>query len=95
LGRYRVAVQIIETLPALRVLAGALRAALQFDGSFVRHSVYLAVRQRKCREGGKDIFVHASALEAAGIRTLNEGDRVSFVLEDDKAVGTGSELKKI
>ena len=56
---------------------------------------YLAVRQRKCREGGKDIFVHASALEAAGIRTLNEGDRVSFVLEDDKAVGTGSELKKI
>ena len=56
---------------------------------------YLAVRQRKCRESGKDIFVHASALEAAGIRTLNEGDRVSFVLEDDKAVGTGSELKKI
>ena len=44
---------------------------------------YLAVRQRKCRESGKDIFVHASALEAAGIRTLNEGDRVSFEIEDD------------
>jgi CspA family cold shock protein len=34
--------------------------------------------------GGKDVFVHATALEAAGIRGLNEGDRVSFVLEDDR-----------
>jgi len=48
-------------------------------------------------EGGKDIFVHASALEAAGIRALNEGDRVSFVLEDDRR-GRGkqaAQLKKI
>jgi CspA family cold shock protein len=28
--------------------------------------------------------VHATALEQANIRSLNEGDRVSFVLEDDK-----------
>ena len=35
-------------------------------------------------DGGKDVFVHASALEAAGIRSLNEGDRVSFELEDDR-----------
>ena len=34
--------------------------------------------------GGKDVFVHATALEAAGIRSLNEGDRVSYVLEDDR-----------
>jgi CspA family cold shock protein len=34
--------------------------------------------------GGKDVFVHATALERAGLRTLNEGDRVSFVLEDDR-----------
>ena len=27
--------------------------------------------------GGKDVFVHASALEAAGIRSLNEGQKVS------------------
>ena len=48
-------------------------------------------------EGGKDIFVHASALEAAGIRALDEGDRVSFVLEDDRR-GRGkqaAQLKKI
>ena len=35
-------------------------------------------------DGSKDVFVHATALEAAGIRSLNEGDRVSFVLEDDR-----------
>jgi cold shock protein len=48
-------------------------------------------------DGGKDVFVHASALEAGGIRMLNEGDRVSFVLEDDRK-GRGkqaAQLKKI
>jgi CspA family cold shock protein len=47
--------------------------------------------------GGKDVFVHATALEAAGIRMLNEGDRVSFVLEDDRK-GRGKQagqLKKL
>jgi CspA family cold shock protein len=34
--------------------------------------------------GGKDVFVHVTALERAGIRNLSEGDRVSFVLEDDR-----------
>ena len=33
--------------------------------------------------GDKDVFVHISALEASGLRGLNEGDKVSFVLEDD------------
>jgi len=28
--------------------------------------------------GGKDVFVHASAIEAAGMRSLAEGQRVSF-----------------
>jgi len=35
-------------------------------------------------DGSKDVFVHASALEKAGIRSLNEGDKVTFLLEDDK-----------
>ena len=28
--------------------------------------------------GGKDVFVHASAVEAAGMRVLAEGQRISF-----------------
>ena len=29
-------------------------------------------------DGGKDVFVHISAVERAGMSTLNEGQRVSF-----------------
>jgi len=33
--------------------------------------------------GSADVFVHISALEKAGIRQLNEGQKVSFDLEND------------
>jgi len=33
--------------------------------------------------GAKDVFVHVSALEASGIRSLNEGQRVSFDVQPD------------
>jgi cold shock protein len=33
--------------------------------------------------GAKDVFVHASALEAAGIRSLSEGQRVTFDIQPD------------
>jgi CspA family cold shock protein len=33
--------------------------------------------------GGKDVFVHASAVEAAGMRTLNEGQKVTFDIQPD------------
>ena len=32
-------------------------------------------------DGGKDAFVHISAVERAGLSTLNEGQKVSFELE--------------
>jgi CspA family cold shock protein len=44
--------------------------------------------------GGKDVFVHASALERADIRILNEGDRVSFELEDDRK-GRGKQAGQV
>jgi CspA family cold shock protein len=34
--------------------------------------------------GGKDAFVHISALERAGISSLNEGDKVSYDLESGR-----------
>ena len=34
--------------------------------------------------GGKDVFVHVTAVQAAGLRGLNEGQRVSFDVEADK-----------
>jgi CspA family cold shock protein len=38
-------------------------------------------------DGGKDVFVHASALERAGIRSLAEGQKVSFDVEEDRRSG--------
>ena len=34
-------------------------------------------------DGGKDVFVHASAVEMAGMRSLDEGQRVSFDIQPD------------
>jgi cold shock protein len=38
-------------------------------------------------DGGKDVFVHASALERAGIRDLHEGQKVSFETQTDPRSG--------
>jgi CspA family cold shock protein len=38
-------------------------------------------------DGGKDVFVHATALERAGIRNLVEGQKVSFDTEEDRRTG--------
>ena len=41
-------------------------------------------------QGGKDVFVHISAVERAGMRTLNEGQKVSYELETDRRSGKQS-----
>ena len=38
-------------------------------------------------DGGPDVFVHASALERSGLRDLNEGDQVTFEVEEDRRSG--------
>jgi cold shock protein len=37
--------------------------------------------------GGKDVFVHISAVERAGLRELREGQRVSFEVVTDRKTG--------
>ena len=41
-------------------------------------------------DGSKDVFVHISAVERAGMSTLNEGQKISFELVDDKRSGKSS-----
>ena len=36
------------------------------------------------QEGGGDVFVHFSAIQASGFKTLNEGQRVSFDVTQGK-----------
>ena len=45
-------------------------------------------------DGSKDVFLHVSALERAGINGLNEGDKISFVVEDDRR-GRGKQAAQV
>jgi CspA family cold shock protein len=45
--------------------------------------------------GGKDVFVHATAVEAAGLRSLNEGQKVSFDIVPDARGAKASNLKAV
>jgi len=38
-------------------------------------------------DGGKDVFVHATALERAGMHALSEGQKVSFDTQEDRRSG--------
>ncbi len=38
-------------------------------------------------DGGKDVFVHATALERAGMSNLREGQKVSFDTQEDRRTG--------
>ncbi len=40
--------------------------------------------------GGKDVFVHVSALERSGMRGLAEGQKISYELETDRKSGKES-----
>jgi CspA family cold shock protein len=46
-------------------------------------------------DGGKDVFVHISAVERAGMRNLIEGQKVSYDVENDRRTGkeTAGNLK--
>ena len=41
-------------------------------------------------DGGKDVFVHISAVERAGLRELNEGQKVAYETVADKRTGRSS-----
>lgn len=40
--------------------------------------------------GGPDVFVHISAVERAGLRSLSEGQKITYELEQDKRSGKTS-----
>ena len=42
------------------------------------------------QEGGKDVFVHISAVERAGLRGLAEGQKISYEVEADRRSGKES-----
>ena len=43
--------------------------------------------------GGKDVFVHISAVEQAGLSTLNEGKSIEFEVESNRGKESAVKLK--
>jgi CspA family cold shock protein len=48
-------------------------------------------------DGSKDVFVHVTAMEQAGIPSLGEGDKVEYEVKQDERSGKSSagDLKKL
>jgi CspA family cold shock protein len=46
-------------------------------------------------DGGKDVFVHVSAVERAGLRGLNEGQRVAYELQSERGRTAAVNLKPL
>lgn len=46
-------------------------------------------------DGGNDVFVHISAVEAAGLRGLDEGQKVQFELQENKGRQAAANLQVV
>ena len=46
-------------------------------------------------EGGKDAFLHVSALQAAGVQSVNDGQAVSYELTEQRGKQAASEIALI
>ena len=44
-------------------------------------------------DGGKDVFVHISAVERAGLRSLNEGQQVEYEVVSNRGKSSAENLK--
>jgi CspA family cold shock protein len=47
------------------------------------------------QEGGKDVFVHITAVQAAGLRGLNEGQQISYEVAMERGKATATNLKTV
>ncbi len=45
-------------------------------------------------EGGTDVFVHISAVEASSLNGLNEGDTVEFDVQEEKGKQSATNLRE-
>ncbi len=46
-------------------------------------------------DGGKDVFVHISAIEQAGMHTLNEGQKISYEIATEQGKTKAASLKAV
>ncbi|MCB8883607.1 cold-shock protein [Acidisoma cellulosilytica] len=46
-------------------------------------------------EGGKDVFLHITAVQVAGLKSVTEGDRVSYDIITERGKQAASNLEKL
>jgi CspA family cold shock protein len=46
-------------------------------------------------EGGNDVFVHISAVERAGLRSLNEGQKIAYEIAQDRGKSSAVNLQTL
>jgi CspA family cold shock protein len=46
-------------------------------------------------DGSKDVFVHISAVERAGLGSLHEGQKLSFDIQQDRGKSSAGNLKAV
>ena len=86
----------VEGVPPSR----EIKSPLGYEGKHRERQIEIAIQlfqemgiERDDKE--KDAFVHASAVKAAGMRFLNEGDKIEFTLEDGPKGPSAVNLKKL
>jgi CspA family cold shock protein len=47
------------------------------------------------QEGGKDVFLHITAVQAAGLKSVTEGDRVTYDIITERGKQAASNLEKL
>jgi len=47
------------------------------------------------QEGGKDVFLHITAVQAAGLKSLTEGDRISYDIITERGKQAASNIQKL
>ena len=57
---------------------------------FTSSLTVILVTELRARDGSNDVFVHATAVERAGMHGLNEGDKISYDIEEDRQRGKSS-----
>ncbi|MBX5453077.1 MAG: cold-shock protein [Acidobacteriia bacterium] len=45
------------------------------------------------QDGGKDVFVHITAVQAAGLKSLNDGQKISYEITKERGKDTATKLK--
>jgi CspA family cold shock protein len=93
----------LKTLPKIR-LSSAARLARGYFRTQVRKETHMATGTVKWfnaqkgygfiqpGDGGRDVFVHISAVERAGLSSLNEGQKINYELVTEKGKTSAANL---